>query len=250
MPEKITLELTLDELKLIDKYVDDTKSLVNKIKNAYPNPRMIVENQGNFDIISYDGNIYYFMHYPSHSRWFLKNQRSCYGDLKHITDKETIELLNNAWVEDCKKTGKEEVLENFKTSLEELSKGEVKPIDEVMDKLKNKYTKVEENSASYITDEVVNSLIEKWKENPLDFLKFEMSISLEELITDWWWDVHGGIKDGWSVDSCVADLCERVREWLPAEHSADGSQNIDVITAVGAENQLLQKIKAKLRSKN
>jgi hypothetical protein len=36
MTEKITLELTLDELKLIDKYVEfdyDTKSLANKIKN-------------------------------------------------------------------------------------------------------------------------------------------------------------------------------------------------------------------------
>jgi hypothetical protein len=39
MTEKITLKLTLEELKLIDKYVektDDTYSVLMKIKNAYP----------------------------------------------------------------------------------------------------------------------------------------------------------------------------------------------------------------------
>jgi len=39
MTDKITLELTLDELKLIDKYVelnDETQSVFDKIKDAYP----------------------------------------------------------------------------------------------------------------------------------------------------------------------------------------------------------------------
>jgi len=39
MTEKITLELTLEELKLIDKYVEyseETKEVFDKIKNAYP----------------------------------------------------------------------------------------------------------------------------------------------------------------------------------------------------------------------
>ena len=39
MTDKITLELTLDELKLIDKYVelnDETESVFDKIKGAYP----------------------------------------------------------------------------------------------------------------------------------------------------------------------------------------------------------------------
>ena len=38
MTDKITLELTLDELKLIDKYVElneETKSVFDKIKVAY-----------------------------------------------------------------------------------------------------------------------------------------------------------------------------------------------------------------------
>jgi hypothetical protein len=44
MTEPITLTLTLDELKLIDKYVelnDDTQQLFDKIKSAYPQPKTI-----------------------------------------------------------------------------------------------------------------------------------------------------------------------------------------------------------------
>ena len=46
MTEKITLELTLDELKLIDKYIeyhdyDCDKPLLDKIRNAYPKPDVI-----------------------------------------------------------------------------------------------------------------------------------------------------------------------------------------------------------------
>ena len=43
MTEPITLNLTLEELKMIDKYVelnDDTQQLFDKIKNAYPQQRM------------------------------------------------------------------------------------------------------------------------------------------------------------------------------------------------------------------
>ena len=44
MTEKITLELTLEELQLLDKYVektDDTYSVLMKIKDAYPKPDVI-----------------------------------------------------------------------------------------------------------------------------------------------------------------------------------------------------------------
>jgi hypothetical protein len=46
MTEPITLNLTLEELKLIDKYVektDDTYSVLMKIKNAYPQSKSPVE---------------------------------------------------------------------------------------------------------------------------------------------------------------------------------------------------------------
>ena len=46
MTDKIILELTLDELKLIDKYVelnDETKSVFDKIKDAYPKPKTLTD---------------------------------------------------------------------------------------------------------------------------------------------------------------------------------------------------------------
>ena len=48
MTEKITLELTLEELKMIDKYVeyhdyDCDKPLLEKIRNAYPPQKSVVE---------------------------------------------------------------------------------------------------------------------------------------------------------------------------------------------------------------
>ena len=230
MTEKITLELTLNELKAIDKYVvlnNETKPLFEKIKSAYPKPKMIVENQGDFEIVSYNDSIYYCLHYPTGSHWFLKDD----GNLKHITDKETIRLLDDAWFKDYN-----EVVEL------------AKPAEEVFDRLEDKYKKAEENSSSYITDDVVDRLVKEWKENPPDFLKFEMSISLEELITDWWWDVHGGIIDSWSVDSCIAELCERVCYWLPDEQDSSGTQRIETEIAVDTHNELIRKIKSKLRN--
>jgi hypothetical protein len=136
MTEKITLELTLNELKTIDKYVvlnDETKPLFEKIKSAYPKPKMIVENQGDFEIVSYNDSIYYYLHYPTGSHWFLKND----GNLEHITDKETIRLLDDAWFKDYN-----EVVEL------------AKPAEEVFDRLEDKYEKYGETS--YITDDVVD----------------------------------------------------------------------------------------------
>ena len=46
MTDKITLELTLDELKLIDKYVelnDETESVFDKIKGAYPKSKTLTD---------------------------------------------------------------------------------------------------------------------------------------------------------------------------------------------------------------
>lgn len=53
---EITLKLTFDELKQIDKYVelnDETQTLFDKIKNAYPEPKVTFENHGDFDVVSY-----------------------------------------------------------------------------------------------------------------------------------------------------------------------------------------------------
>jgi hypothetical protein len=123
-----------------------------------------------------------------------------------------------------------------------------KPMNEVLDRLENKYNDAEENAASYMTDDVVNRMLKKWEENPPSFLRFELSRSLEDRIYRWWETcfVH---HPEWSMEECVEDLLDIITLFLPGEQSAEGSQNIDTVVAVEAHNELLRKIKSKLRNK-
>jgi hypothetical protein len=214
MTEKITLELTLEELKMIDKYIeyhdyDCDKPLLEKIRNAYPVFRSPAEE-------AYKD---WCGEYPSgppneDARWasFLAGYQA--------TQPKAIPV-------------------------EEPSK----PMNEVLDRLENKYKDAEENAASYMTDEVVNRMLKKWEENPPEFLKFELGRSLEALITRWWDDVYDGIHQDWDREVAIDDLCDRVELWLPKSQSSSGSQSLGVEDMVEGFNDCLKKIKSKLRNK-
>jgi len=112
------------------------------------------------------------------------------------------------------------------------------------------YDEVEwdEKDNSKPMDEVVNRLLEKWKTDPPEFLKFELGKTLEDLITRWWLDTHTGYKD-WDVPTCVDDLIDQIQLWLPKEQSHEGTQDVSVIDLVDGYNDCLTKIKSKLRNK-
>ena len=60
--KKIILELTLDELKTLDKHIEyneETKSVFDKIKYAYPQPKMTLQNEGEYAVVSYNDKTYY-----------------------------------------------------------------------------------------------------------------------------------------------------------------------------------------------
>jgi hypothetical protein len=97
-------------------------------------------------------------------------------------------------------------------------------------------------------EEFGDKLIEKLMANPPDFLTFQLSQTLEDLITDWWSDIFTS-QSGLDMEGCIHNLCERIENWLPDESSSAGSQDNYAIVAVDAENQLLQKIKSKIYSK-
>jgi hypothetical protein len=88
------------------------------------------------------------------------------------------------------------------------------------------YWDEKDNPASYITDEVVNRMIEKHQAQKL-------------------WNI---LKDKWgfSEDAC-SDIVEAVAEWLPKEQSAAGSQNVNTELLVDGFNHCLQKMKEMLR---
>ena len=75
MTDKIILELTLDELKLIDKYVelnDETESVFDKIKYAYPQPKMTLQQEGEYAVVSYHDKVYYRLMNETTFSWYKR----------------------------------------------------------------------------------------------------------------------------------------------------------------------------------
>jgi hypothetical protein len=83
-----------------------------------------------------------------------------------------------------------------------------------------------DNPASYITDEVVNRLVEKHKSQKL-------------------WNILSNKYD--YISATCDDIVSAVEEWLPKEQSAAGSQNVNTELLVDGFNSCLQKIKGMLR---
>ena len=123
-----------------------------------------------------------------------------------------------------------------------------KPMNEVLDRLENKYKDAEENAASYMTDEVVNRMLKRWETDPPSFLRFELSKTLEALITRWWDDVlYGGIHQDWDREVAIDDLIDQIQLWLPKSQFHEVTQSASVIDLVEGFNDCLKKIKGKLR---
>ena len=96
------------------------------------------------------------------------------------------------------------------------------------------------------SDEELIAILEK---NPPDCLKFVMGKTLEQIIERWWCDTFTGPHEKWSMEECIDDLIDQIELFLPRSQSSEGTQNIDTVVAVEAHNELLQKIKSKLRNK-
>jgi hypothetical protein len=123
-----------------------------------------------------------------------------------------------------------------------------KPMNEVMDRLENKYKDAEENAASYMTDDVVNRMLKKWETDPPSFLRFELGKTLEGLISDWMDDCVPAYST-WDYELGIAILIRRIEKWLPDFQSHEGTQSASVIDLVDGYNDCLTKIKSKLRNK-
>ena len=206
---EITLKLTFEELKALDKYVelnDETRPLFDKIRNAYPKPETL------YDVI--------------------RNLGYSVDMCDEIVDA----------VEEFEKSKEKEMIKrNLKTSLQELANGDVRPIDDVVRETKN-----QQESWMNKSDEELVAILEK---NPPDCLKFVMGKTLEQIIERWWCDTFTGTHEKWSMEECIDDLIDQIELFLPRSQSSEGTQNIDTVVAVEAHNELLQKIKSKLRNK-
>ena len=138
MTDKIILELTLDELKLIDKYVelnDETQSVFDKIKYAYPQPKMILQQEGDYAVVSYNDTTYYRFMNETTFAWYIKKGVSVthpVPTLVMITDGETERLLDGLYYNhiEVKKETAQERGERVHNEMEELVRESVKWCEE------------------------------------------------------------------------------------------------------------------------
>jgi len=165
------------------------------------------------------------------------------------TPEKTEQLLREAFQKVQQTEEWKETQRKIDSNYEEKVEEEPKPMNEVLDRLENKYKDAEENAASYMTDEVVNRMLKKWETDPPSFLRFELGKTLEALITRWWDDVYDGIHQDWDREVAIDDLIDQIQLWLPREQSHEGTQSASVIDLVDGYNDVLTKIKSKLRNK-
>ena len=200
MTEQISLNLTIEELEIIDKYIElnnDTRQLFDKIRKAYPKSPVEAAYKRVFgEYPPTDPSVHNF----DDNQWFaFQKGYSCgYGDgLENSND---FAISKEHFQEE-----RERIERNLKTSLQELSNGDVRPIDDVVKEAKKE-------------------LVEK------------QSKTLTDIVYRWWDDAFTFHID-WDKETCVADLIDQVEQFLPKqtdvceEYSYETGRNhvIDVI---------------------
>ena len=264
-------EHTKIQRKEIQKQIEELQEKLQKLEET----QMTLEKSGEFSIVSYNGETYYRNLYDGICGGWYKTDTD--GEVFYLVEDKTERKLEKLYqeqvvVEEPKKEQKwgdivresvkwceenpeksvedylkpqtpEQVDAGLRNAMRQAKKDGVfdeptKPMNEVLDRLENKY----EN------DEVVNRMLKKWEENPPEFLKFELGQSLTDLIYDWWEDVFTKNSND-DIENCIGRLVYWIEEWLPKSQSHKGTQSSSVIDLVDGYNDALTKIKSKLRNK-
>jgi hypothetical protein len=208
MTYKSDIEKTEAEIKVLQKKLD----LLKEIETHKSQPKMTFDYGGKFEIVSYNYEEYLRLEFNDGSHNWSKRKHTVDGVVMvAITDGETHRLLEGVWFHDVKK-GKYDADEPHCP-------------DEPYKNVKA-YWDEKDNPASYITDEVVNRLVEKYKSQKLyNMVRNELGYSF----------------------NCCDEFVDLVERWLPKEQSAEGSQNVNTELLVDGFNHCLQKIKEMLR---
>ena len=94
----------------------------------------------------------------------------------------------------------------------------------------------------------VDVLVDQWEANPPAWANFGSGKTLEDKIYKWW-ETCFVTRCEWSMEECVEDLLDIIELFLFCSKSSSGSQNAYTEVSVEAHNDLLDKIKSKLRNK-
>jgi hypothetical protein len=183
------------------------KKEVALLEEIEKQPRMNLQQEGDYVIVSYNKKLYYrFLTDNGNFSWYRTQdvpKGYVTGVFEPVTDAETERLLEGLYYNHIEvKKEKEMIRQNLKTSLKELANGDVRPIDDVIEEAKEQQTK---------------------------------SQTLYELIADWWDEIFvNGNPSGQNIESLVEQI---EREWLPKEHDTNSYK----------WNQCIRTIKSKLR---
>ena len=93
------IEKTEAEIKVLQKKLE----LLKEIETHKSQPRMYFELGGKFEIVSYNGENYYRLEYPTDVIWYKKKKPADGMMLVRITDGETHRLLEGLWFNDVRK---------------------------------------------------------------------------------------------------------------------------------------------------
>ena len=100
MTYKSEIEKTEAEIKVLQKKLD----LLKEIETHKSQPRMYIENSGKYEVVSYNGEIYYRLKYPTANIWYKrKDYDNGVTFMKQITDGETYRLLEGLWFNEVQK---------------------------------------------------------------------------------------------------------------------------------------------------
>jgi hypothetical protein len=247
MTDKITLELTLDELKELDKnlyYCEETWGICDKIRNAYPKSPVVEAYKdwyGEYPPISPDADK------RDIARWhgFQAGYNAPKEEKVSETAQERGERVHNEM---------EEVVRESVKWCEEHP--DTDPLDwlkpqnpeQVADGLKEAFREAVKQGIIPEIKQPTDELIDKLTKKPPEFLKFELGKTLEDIVHKWWQCIFSTNSD-WDCDTCIDDLIDQVELFLPREQDASGSQNTYAVAAVEGFNDAIKKIKSKLRNK-
>jgi len=114
-----------NEIKKLKEDIAVLQEKLNKLEEIEKQPKMTLENEGEFSIVSYDGYVYYRLEYPTDVIWYRK---SMVGRLEPIKDIKPKNELESRWlINDLKYQNDDEV--------EQDEKDNSKSMDEVVERL-------------------------------------------------------------------------------------------------------------------
>jgi len=199
------IEKTEAEIKVLQAKLD----LLKEIEAHKSQPKMEFDFGGKFEVVSYNGMVYYRLEFTDEVYWYKRKYRFADGMmLVHITDGETHRLLEGLW-------------------FNEVKKGKYGPDEPYCPDEPEYYDEVEwDEKDNPNLQKIIDKMVEEHKSKKL----------------------HNMLKVQLNYDVMVCDdIVDIVEEWILDEQSASGSQNVNTELLVEGFNDAIRKMKEMLR---